>query len=111
MFIGLILKKRYMNNKENSTKIYAFSVLVRCNQDSEDVSISVDGEVGVVPLYKFDDSGWFYYRYCKSKKTRDYIFHRAMLRKIKLISSSIISNVTITIFSKYNTMTSNCRLH
>ena len=36
---------------------------------------------------------------------RDYIFHRAMLSGIKFDSSSIISNVTITFFSKYRTMT------
>ena len=41
----------------------------------------------------------------KVKKTRDYIFHRAMLRDIKLDSSSIISNVMITLFSNYKSMT------
>ena len=83
----------FMN--ENRTKFNTFSILVRCKLDDEDISISGDGNEVDVPLYKFDDSGWVCYRFCKSKKIRDYIFHRAMLWGIKLDSSSIISNVTI----------------
>ena len=98
-------KTIYEYIKENRTKFYAFFVVVRCKLDSEDISISVDGDEVDVPLYRFDDCGWVCYRYCKSKKIQDYIFHRAMLRDIKLDSSSIIGNKTITIFSKYKTMT------
>ena len=42
-------------------------------------------------------------------KKKDYIFHRAMLRGIKLDSSSTINNVTITLFSKFKTMTAKHR--
>ena len=90
---------------ENRTKFYTFSILVRCKLDNEDISISVDGNEVDVPLYRFDDCGWVCYRYCKSKKIRDFIFHRAILRDIKLDSSSIISNVMITLFSNYKSMT------
>ena len=91
--------------KDNSTKIYAFTILVRCKLNNEDINFSVDGDKGCVPLYKFEDGTWFYYNYFKSKQIRDYIFHRAMLSSIKLDSFSIISNVTITFFSKYKTKT------
>ena len=62
----------YMN--ENRTKFYTFSILVRCKQDNEDISISADANEVDVPLYRFDDCGWVCYTYCKSKKnTRLYI--------------------------------------
>ena len=47
----------------------------------------------------------------KVKKIRDYIFHLAILRDIKLESSSIISNVTITLSSNYKSMTAKLKLH
>ena len=40
------------------------------------------------------------------KKIRDYLFHRATLSDIILQYSTIISDVTITFFSNYKTMTS-----
>ena len=43
------------------------------------------------------------------KKIRDYIFHRASLNDIILHSSTIISDVTITFFSIYKTMTAKHR--
>ena len=96
--------------KENTPKLYAFSVVVRCELNDEDISLSVDSNEGCVPSYKFPDSEWISYEYCKIKRIRDYVFHRAMLRGIKLDSSSIINNVTITIFSKYETMTAKRKL-
>ena len=95
----------YMN--ENRTKFYTLCITVRCELDNEDISISVDGNEVDVPLYRFDDCGWVCYRYCIRKKVRDYVFHRAILRDIKLDSSSIISNITITLFSNYKSMTLN----
>ena len=93
------------NIKDKSTNFYAFTIFVRCKLNNEDINISVDGDNGCVPLYKFDNGGWFYYRYCKSKQIRDCIFHPAMLKDFKLDSSSIIGNVTITFFSNYKSMT------
>ena len=98
-------KTIYEYMKENTTKFYAFSVVVRYELNDEDISISVDSNEGCIPLYKFPDSGWICYKYCKSRKVRDYIFHRAMLRGIKLDSSSIINNVRITLSSNYKSMT------
>ena len=97
--------------KDNSTKFRIFTILVRCKLNNEDISISTDSIPVDVPLYRFDNCAHVCYRYCKSKKIRDYIFHRAMLSDIELDSSSIISNLTITLFSKYKTMTPQHRFH
>ena len=67
------------------------------------MSISVDNIEGQVALYKFKNSGWIYYKFCQSKKVRDFVFHNAILKNIILESSSIINNVILTIFSKYKT--------
>ena len=96
--------------KENATNFFDFSVVVRCTLNDEDISISVSGEEGIAALYKFHNGGWFYHRYCKSKKIRDYIFHQAILSDIILYSSPIISNVTITFYSNYKSMTSKYRI-
>ena len=96
--------------KENNNKFYSFSIVVRCKLNDEDIRVSVDNKPGYAPLYKFLDGKWFFYKYYKCKLIRDYIFHRAMLRDIKLDSSSIISNVTITFFSNYKSMTAKHKL-
>ena len=96
--------------KENRAKFYTFCIVVRCTLDNDDISFSVDGNEVDVPLYGFDDCEWVCYRYCKIKKLRDYIFHRAMMRNNKLVSSFIISNVLITLFSNYNSMTAKHKL-
>ena len=89
----------------NYSKFHFFSTVVKWKLNNDDISILVDKMDGYVPLYRFDDSGWIYYRYCNSKKIRDYIFHRATLSDIILYSSTIISDVTITFFSNYKSMT------
>ena len=90
----------------NSCKFNFFSTIVKCKINNEDISILVENIDGYVPLYKFDDDdAWIYYRYCNSKKIRDYIFHRATLSDIILHSSTIISDVMITFFSNYKSMT------
>ena len=58
-----------------------------------------------VKFYKFENGGCFYYQFCVSEQISDYIDHRAMLKQIELVPSSIINNLTITIFSYYNSMT------
>ena len=97
--------------KDNSTKFRTFTIFVRCKLNNEDISISTDSIPVDVPLYRFDNCAHVCYRYYKSKKLRDYIFHRAMLSDIELDSSSIISNLTITLFSISNTMTAKHRFH
>ena len=48
-----------------------------------------------------------YYKFCQSKKVRDFVFHNATLKNIKLESSLIINNIILTIFSKYKTIKRN----
>ena len=71
------------------------------------MSISIDNIEGEIPLSKFKNSGWIYYKFCQSKKVRDFVFHNAILKNIKLASSSIINNVILKIFSKYKTIKRN----
>ena len=68
------------------------------------MSISIDNNEGEVPLYKFKNSEWIFYKFCQSEKVRDFVFHNATSKNIKLESISIINNVILTIFSKYKTI-------
>ena len=95
----------YINDYNN--KFNSFSIVVNFQLDKENMSISVDNMEGQTPLYKFKNSGWIYYKFCQSKRVRDYVFHNAILKNIKLESSSIINNVILTIFSKYKTIKRN----
>ena len=111
-YIGDVLWKDFENNIHDyintyNSKFNSFSILVKFQLNNENMSISVDNIDGEVPLYKFKNSGWIYYKYCQSKKVRDYVFHNAKLKNINLESTSIINNVMITIFSKYKTMKRN----
>ena len=45
--------------------------------------------------------------FVKVKKVRDFVFHNAILKNIKLESSTIINNVILTIFLKYKTIKRN----
>ena len=71
------------------------------------MSISIDNIEGEIPLYKFKNSGWIYYKFCQSKKVRDFVFHTAILKNIKLESTSILNIVILTIFSNYKTIKRN----
>ena len=96
--------------KENETKFLSFTIVVRCKLNDKDICISIDNKPGNRPLYEFHDGERIYYKYYTSEQIRDYIFRHAMLMDIKLNSSSIISNLTITFFSKYNLMNSRHQL-
>ena len=91
-------------------KFYSFTTLVKFTLDGENLNISVDNIEGIVFLYKFKDIGSIFYEYYQSKKVRDYVYSFAKTKDINLISSSIINNVSITIYSKYKTMTPKHRL-
>ena len=96
----------------DSCKFNFFSTIVKCKIKNEDISVLVNNIDGYVPLYKFDDDedAWIYYRFCNSKKIRDYIFHRATLNDIILHSSTIISDLMITFFSNYKAMIAKHRM-
>ena len=96
--------------KDHDKKFYYFTILVKCKLDDENLNISIDNIGGSVFLYKFKDIGDIFYEYCQSKKVRDYIYYYAKTKNINLNFSSIINDVTITIFSKYQTITPRHRL-
>ena len=98
----------YIKNFDN--KFHSFTILVKCKLDDEFLNISVDNIEGFVFLYRFKDISSIFYEYCQSKKVRDYVYHFAKTKDINLNSSSIINNVTITIYSKFKTMTPKHRL-
>ena len=50
------------------------------------MSISIDNIEGQNPLYKFKIIGCIFYKFCQSKKVRDFVFHNATLKNIKLKS-------------------------
>ena len=112
-YIGDVLWRDFENIirdyiKEYNFQFNSFSVLVNFKIDNKDnISISVDNTEGEVPLYKFKNSGWIYYKFCQSKKVRDFVFHNATLKNIKLESTSLINNVILTTFSKYKTIKRN----
>ena len=95
----------YIN--DYNTKFNSFSILVKCQLNNDYINISVNNIEGQVPLYKFKNIGVVYYKYCQSRKVKDYVFHYALLKDINLDSSSIINNLSITVFSKYKTIKHN----
>ena len=90
------------NNKFNS-----FSIKIDLQLNNTNISFSIDNVEGEIPLYKFKDIGWVYYKFCQSKKARDFVYHSAIKKNNNLESTSIINNVTLTIFSKYKTIKRN----
>ena len=84
-FIGDVLCKDFENNirdyiNDYNSKFNSFSILVKFQLNNENISISVDNIEGQIPLYKFKNSGWIYYKYCQSKKVGDFVFHNAILK-------------------------------
>ena len=101
----------YEHIMEYNTKFNSFSILVNCRLLDEDIKISIDNKDGIVPLYKFKDIGCIFYEYCQGKKVRDYVYKYSILKDIKLDSNSIIKKLTITIFSKYDSMRAKHRFY
>ena len=83
---------QYIN--ENRSRFCFFKTVVKCNVHDEEISVYVSGDKRSVKLYKFPNGGHVYYEFSVSKQIRDYIYHRAMLKEIDLVSSSIINNLT-----------------
>ena len=92
----------YINDYNN--KFNSFSIKIDFQLNNENISNSVDNINGEIPLYKFKNIGWIYYKFCQSKKVRDFDYHTAILKNIELHPTLIINNIIITIFSKYKTM-------
>ena len=112
-YIGDILWKDFENIIRGYIKEYIFkfnssSVLVIFKIDNKDnISISVDNIEGKVPVYKFKNSGYAYYKFCQSRRIKDYVIHNASLKNINLEEESIIGDVVLTIISKYKSIKRN----
>ena len=87
-YIGDVLWRDFENIirdyiKDYSNKFNSFSIVVNFQINNENMRISGDNIEGEIPLYKFKNSGWIYYKFCQSKKVRDFVFHKAILKKNK----------------------------
>ena len=96
-YIGDVLWRDFENIirdyiNEYNNKFNSFSILVNFQIDKENMSISIDNIEGQVPLYKFKNIGWVYYKFSQSKKVRDFVFHNAILKNINLEPASIIKS-------------------
>ena len=112
-YIGEALWKDFENIIRDYIKEYNFKfnssiVLINFKIDNkENIRISVDNIEGRVPLYKFKNSGYIYYKFCQSGRIKDYAIHNASLKNINLEQDSIISDVILTIFSKHKSIKRN----
>ena len=97
--------KNYIDEYNNKFK--SFSIKIDLQLNNTNISFSIDNIEGEIPLYKFKDIGWVYYKFCQSKKARDFVYYSAIKKNNNLESTSIINNVTLTIFSKYKTIKRN----
>ena len=55
----------YIN--DYNSKFNSFPIVVNFQLNNENMRISVDNIEGQIPLYKFKNSGWVYYKICQSK--------------------------------------------
>ena len=111
-YIGDVLWKDFQNNirdyiNDYNNKFNSFSIIVNFQLNKKNISFSIDNIEGQIPLNKFKNIGCVYYKFCQSKKVRDFVFHNAISKNIKLESSSIINIVILTTFSKYKTIKRN----
>ena len=95
----------YIN--EYNCKFYCFYIKIDFQLNNENYTISIDNIEGQIPLYKFKNIGWIYYKFSQSKKARDFVYSQAITKNINSESKSIINNITLTIFSKYKSMKRN----
>ena len=110
--IGDVLFKDFENIirdyiNEYNNKFYSFSIKIDFQLNNENNTISIDNIERQIPLYKFKNIGWIYYKFCQSKKARDFIYSQAIIKNINLRPNSIINNIILTKYSKYKTMKRN----
>ncbi len=72
-YIGDVLWRDFRNNIRDYINVYnnkfnSFSIVVKFQLNKENMSISIDNIEGENLLYKFENSGWIYYKFCQSKK-------------------------------------------
>ena len=98
--IGDVLFKNFENIirdyiNEYNNKFYSFSIKTDFQLNNENNFISISNIEGEIPLYKFKNIGWIYYKFCQSKKARDFVYSQAIIKNINLKPDSIINNITL----------------
>ena len=91
----------------NLRKFRKFAITVECTTDNKDISILIDKIEGYIPFYELDDDEeeWIHLKYLNRYKIRNYILYRCGLFDTVFRSSTVLSDVTITFFSTYKSMT------
>ena len=94
-------------------KFRKFSTTVECTIDNKDISILFDKIEGYVPFYKLcdDEEEWLHLKYLNRYKIRHYIRYHCGLFDSVFRSSTVLSDVTITFFSNYKSMTGKHKIH
>ena len=69
----------YINEYNN--KFNSFSKKIDFELNNENISISVDNINGEIPLYKFKNIGWIYYKFCQSKKSKRFCLSYSYFKK------------------------------
>ena len=94
-------------------KFRKFSTTVECTIDNKDISILIDKIEGYIPFFELDDDEeeWIHLKYLNRYKIRHYILYRCGLFDTVFRSSTVLSDVTITFFSNYKSMTAKHKMH
>ena len=94
-------------------KFRKFSTTVECTIDNKDIKILIDKIEGYIPFYELDDDEdeWIHLKYLNRYKIRNYIIYRCGLFDTVFRSSTVLSDVTITFFSIYMSMTAKHKMH
>ena len=97
----------------NLCKFRKFSTTVECAIDNKAISILIDKIEGYIPFYDLDDDEeeWIHLKYLNRYKIRHYILYRCGLFDTVFRSSTVLSDVTITFFSNYKSMTAKHEIH
>ena len=87
----------------NLCKFRKFSTKVKCKLDNKDISILIVKIEGYIHFYKLDDDEeeLIHLKYLNKYKIRNYIHYHCGLFDTVIHSSTVISDVMITFFSKY----------
>ena len=95
----------------NLNKFRFFTTAVKCKIANKDIYILIDKIEGYIPFYKSNnEEKSLYLKYRNRYKMLYYIHYHCGFFDIEINSSTIISDVVITFFSNYKSMTGKHRL-
>ena len=96
----------------NLNKFRFFTTAVKCKIANKDINILIDKIEGYIPFYATDDieEERIYSKYRNRYKMLHYIHYDCGFFDIEINSSTVISDVIITFFSKYKSITGKHKL-